>query len=206
MKRSLLILVTAMFLFGCGGTENTKTTGRDDAKIPLTIGFINLSGKDLQPMVAEDVATLSPLFAHSKIAADQQIPGAEILFVYAHLNEDGTIKGSALAGIRQIAELTKAAIVILASPNSPASIQKAATLPGPKISNIVFTLDRKGSGFGRFFKELFEKMRDGKEMLSAWVEIAPQHGRAMPSYVPVTIFVAEAGKIAFSPISPKDEK
>ena len=186
--------------------KQSENKDRGDAKIPLSIGFANLSGKDLQPLVAEDVATLSPLFAHPKIAADQQIPGAEILFVYAYLNEDGTIKDLAPAGIRQIAELTKATIVILASPNSPASIQKAATLPGPKVSNIVFTVDRNGSGFGQFFKELFEKMRDGKEMLSAWVELAPQHERAMPSYAPVTMLVADAGKIAFPPISPKGEK
>lgn len=166
-------------------------------KIPLTIGFANLSGEDLAEMVSEDASALSPLFTRSRIVPNHQIPSAEILFVYAHLNEDGTIKGPTHSGIRQVVELTKASIVVLASPNSASSIQNAATLPGPKTANIVLTLYRNGGGFSQFFRELFEKMRDGKEMLSAWVEIAPQHPGANPTYAPQTVLMAEAGKIAF---------
>lgn len=166
-------------------------------KIPLTIGFANLSGEDLTEIASEDAAALSSLFVQSKVVPSHQIPSAEILFVYAHLNEDGTIKGPTRSGIRQIVELTKASIVVLASPNSAHSIQNAAALPGPKTANIVLTLNRNGSGFSRFFRELFEKMRDGKEMLTAWVEIAPQHPSANPTYAPQTVLMAEGGKIAF---------
>jgi len=166
-------------------------------KIPLTIGFANLSGDDLNAIASEDEKALSPLFAQSRVVAAHQIPSAEILFVYAHLNEDGTIKGPTRSGIRQIVQLTNAAIVILASPNSAGSIQNAVALPGRKTANIVFTLDRNGSGFGRFFRELFEKMRDGKHMLSAWVELAPQNPKANPTYAPQTILLPEGGKIAF---------
>lgn len=166
-------------------------------KVPLTIGFANLSGPDLAAIASEDAKALSPLFARSSVVANHQIPSAEILFVYAHLNEDGTIKGPTTSGIRQIVQLTNAAIVVLASPNSPGSIQNAAALPGPTTANVVFTLDRNGSGFGRFFRELFEKMGGGKDMLSAWVELAPQHPNANFPYSPQTILVAEGGKIAF---------
>jgi hypothetical protein len=166
-------------------------------KIPLTIGFANLSGDDLSSMASADAAALSPLFARSRVVPTHQIPSAEVLFVYAHLNEDGTIKGPTRSGIRQIVQLTNAAIVVLASPNSSGSIQKAVALPGPKTANIVFTLDRNGSGFSRFFRELFEKMQDGKHMLSAWVELAPQHPDANLPYAPQTLLLSEGGKIAF---------
>jgi hypothetical protein len=174
-----------------------KNNNTEQPKIPLTIGFANLSGEDFSAMATQDATALSPLFARSKIVSKQQIPSAEILLVYAHLNEDGTIKGPTTSGIRQIVQLTNAAIVILASPNSADSIKNAAALPGPKTANIVFTLDRNGNGFGRFFRELFEKMRGGKDMLTAWVELAPQHPSANLPYAPQTIFVAEGGKIAF---------
>ena len=166
-------------------------------KIPLTIGFANLSGEDLAEIASEDVATLSPLFAQSRIVPNHQIPSAEVLFVYAHLNEDGTIKGPTHSSIRQVVEITNASIIVLASPNSANSIQNAAALPGPKKANIVLTLHRNGNGFRQFFRELFEKMRDGKEMLTAWVEIAPQHPGANPAYASQTVLVADGGKIAF---------
>lgn len=175
--------------------EHSKNS--EPLKIPLTIGFANLSGADLEAIASEDAQALSPLFARSSVVANHQIPSAEILFVYAHLNEDGTIKGPTTSGIRQIVQLTNAAIVILASPNSPGSIQNAAALSGPKTANIVFTLDRNGSGFGRFFGELFEKMGGGKDMLSAWGELAPQNPKANHPYAPQTLLVAEGGKIAF---------
>lgn len=167
------------------------------SKIPLTIGFANLSGEDLSHLVTEDAAALSPLFTRSNIVADHQIPGSEILFVYAHLNEDGTIRGIDSSGIRQIVQLTNSAIVILASPNTPSSIQRAVTLPGPNTSNIVFTVDRNGEKFSQFFRELFRKMHDGKDMLSAWVEITPQNPNANTHYTPQTLLLAEAGKISF---------
>jgi hypothetical protein len=169
----------------------------ESPKIPLTIGFANLSGDDLSTIAAEDAKALSPLFARSRVVAAHQIPSAEILFVYANLNEDGTIKGPTRSGIRQIVQLTNAAVVVLASPNSASSIKNAVALPGPKTANIVFTLDRNGSGFSRFFQELFKKMQKGKHMLSAWVELAPQNPKANSTYAPQTILLSEGGKIAF---------
>ena len=174
-----------------------RGSAAEPVKIPLTIGFANLSGEDLSSIASEDASALSPLFARSRVVPAHQIPSAEVLFVYAHLNEDGTIKGPTPSGIRQIVQLTNAAIVVLASPNTGASLQKAAVLPGPKTANIVLTLDRNGQGFSRFFRELFEKMRDGKHMLAAWVELAPQNPNANHPHAPQTLLLAEGGKIAF---------
>lgn len=169
------------------------------ARIPLCIGFANLSGADLDDIAAEDARALGPLFMRARVTAHGQIPSAEVLFVYAHLNEDGTLKGPKPTGIRQIVQATHAAIVVLASPNTEASIQNAIGLRGPKSANLVFTLGRNGSGFPRFFTALFEKMQTGQDMLSAWAAIAPQHPDAQPADAPSTLLVAEGGKIAFPP-------
>lgn len=175
-----------------------ETSGvQHSSTIPLTIGFANLSGEDLSPFASADVALLSPLFARSRVVADHEIPSAAILLLYAHLNDDGTIRGQSASSIRQVVQLTNAAIVILASPNTSGSIKNAVALPGPKRANIVFTLDRNGTAFGRFFLELFGKMRDGKDMLSAWVELAPQHPAGVATHAPQTILVAEGGRFAF---------
>lgn len=171
--------------------------GAPTRRIPLTLGFANLSGEDLNALVAEDAAAIAPLFHSARIVAPHQIPSAEILFVYVHLNEDGTLNGQGSSGIRQIVQLTKAVIVVVASPNSAKSIQSAVALPGPKTANLIFTMNRNGTGFGRFFRELFDKMRDGKPMLSAWVELAPQHPKSQPQHAPQTILLAEAGNVAF---------
>jgi hypothetical protein len=165
--------------------------------IPLSIGFVNLSGEDLSGIVSEDENLLSPLFLESRKGVNGQIPKAQILFVYAHLNEDGSILGLPPSGIRQIVQLTDAAIVVLASPNDASSIQNAIALPGPKTANIVFTINRNGNNFSRFFCELFMNMRNGNEMLSAWVKLAPQNPNGNLSNAPATILLAEGGKIAF---------
>jgi len=118
-----------------------------NGKIPLTLGFADLSDNDFAALIAEDSTALSPLFERVRVAPARNIPSAEILFVYTHLNENGTIRGSDRSGIRQVAQLTKSALVVVASPNSAASIKNAAGIPGPKTANIVFTADRNGQAF-----------------------------------------------------------
>lgn len=191
----LLGIALSMLLLigGCAKKETTNTP----SKIPLTIGFANLSGADFNTLVSEDEKVLSPLFARSKIGTVQNIPSAEVLFVYAHLNEDGTIKGVNNLNIRKIIQDTHAQIVVLATANSVTGIKNAVAIPGPKTANIVFTLDRKENGFSRFFQELFVKMQDGTHMLSAWTALASQNPQANHAYIPVTILLAEGGKLAF---------
>lgn len=108
-----------------------------------------------------------------------------------------TLEGPNPTGLRQVVQATRAAILVLASPNSPTSLRAAASLPGPKEANIVLTLDRNGTGFPRFFHALFGKMREGRDMMSAWVELAPQHPSANESWAPQTLLLAEGGKIVF---------
>ena len=91
--------------------------------------------------------------------------------------------------------LSKASIVVVASPNAGESIVKAAAAPGPKSANIVFTLNRRGTAFPTFFRRLFERMRDGEQMMLAWVQLAPQD---VPSTdAPETVMRAEGGALVF---------
>lgn len=169
----------------------------DRSELPTVLGFANLAGADFDAMISEDLAILSPTLPCIRSQAAHEIPKAQILFVYAHLNTDGTISGSSVSSIGEIIEMTKAAIVIVASPNSADSLRNAASLPRPKIANIVFTLDRKGTSFARFFHNLFGLMQNGHDMLLAWVKLAPQHASVMPSDVPDTVLLPDAGKVRF---------
>jgi hypothetical protein len=181
------------------GAGNRQPTGEhmpaaSAKKIPITVGFVNLSGDDFSAMLNDDVAVLSPLFENVVVTTPTEIPRTAILFVYAHFNEDGSVRGLWFwGGIRQIVEGTQARIVIVASPNPGATVKKAVGISGPKTANIVFTLDRNQQHFGAFFKALFERMRDGEDMLQAWVRIAPQ-GPVQPPDIPSTILLAEAGE------------
>jgi hypothetical protein len=53
-------------------------------------------------------------------------------------------------------------------------LKNAMSLSGPQKANLVFTLDRKGHAFAKFFHALFDRMRGGENLLEAWVELAPQ--------------------------------
>ncbi len=165
-------------------------------KIPLNLGFANMSGEDLEPLVDEDHAALAPLFARAVRPPVRQMPGAHILFVYVHLEADGTMRGFKNSGLRQIVQLTKAQVVVLANENTDANIIAAGKLPGPKTANLIFTNNRNGPGFARFFRLLFEEMAKGQDMLSAWAALVPQGGR-QADWLPGTIVLAEAGKLAF---------
>lgn len=170
--------------------------GRD--LVPLTIGFANFSGKSFSALMNADLETLSPIFKNINVAPVNQIPSGEILFLYADLQEDGTLLNTAVkAGIRQIVQLTEAKMVVLATPNSSDSIQKAIALPGPKSANLVFTLERNGESFGFFFRDLFEKMRAGIPMLTAWVQLSPQRPDVASTECPATLMAAEAGNLEF---------
>jgi hypothetical protein len=72
------------------------------------------------------------------------------------------------------------------------------SFPGPKTANLVFTVDRKGPAFAGFFRALFERMRDGEDMLQAWVELSPQAPMERDEN-PELVLLPEGGAIAFAP-------
>jgi hypothetical protein len=98
-----------------------------------------------------------------------------------------------------LAERARAAIVVVASSNPSANVVAAAQLAGPKQANIVWTLDRKGEAFARFFVELFTLMQKGRSMPVAWAWIAPQVPKRLQKdrELPETICQLEAGQVRF---------
>jgi hypothetical protein len=167
-------------------------------KIPLTVGFANLSGADFVSFLSEDHAVVSALFERTNIGAERQIPATRILFLYARFAASGALEGSPAVGVRQIAEESGSRILVVASPIPQDTIQNVMSFSGSKTANLVFTLDRKGPAFAGFFRALFERMRDGENMLQAWVELAPQ-GPMQTDDNPELVLLPEGGGIAFAP-------
>jgi hypothetical protein len=143
-------------------------------KIALAAGFADLSGADFASFLSEDSAAVSALFATTNIATARQIRAAQILFLYTHFAANGALEGTPAVGVRQIAQEVRSRTLVVASPVPGDTIENAMGFPGPKTANLVFTLDRKGPAFAGFFCALFERMRDGENLLEGWVELAPQ--------------------------------
>src|SRR5215471_8572845 len=165
-------------------------------KIPLALGFGNLSGKEYAPLLAEDEAALSPLFDVVQSASSLPLPSAEVLFIYASLTEEGCIPTQAAGTRVELAQIARAPIVVMASPTPILVAKKILLAKRPLKANVVVTLERKGREFGKFFRALFELMRDGEDMLSAWVTLCPQ-GPISPPNLPLTLMAAGAGALIF---------
>ena len=189
MSRRILLGALALLLPAVAVAQPKKKS------IPLTAAAVNFIGKDADEIVGEDMRTLLLLFDRvERLTTPKKIPTCQVLFLYAHLEPDGTIRGTKWS-VRDTVLLSKASILVVASPNSGESIVKAASAPGPKSANIVFTTNRRGTAFPTFFRKLFERMRDGEQMLLAWVQLAPQ---GVPSTdAPETMMLAEGGKLMF---------
>jgi hypothetical protein len=109
-------------------------------KIPLTVGFANLSGADFASFLSEDHAVVTEL-ERTNIAAERQIPATRILFLYARFAASGALEGSPAVGVRQIAEESGSRILVVASPIPQDTIQNVMSFSGSKTANLVFTLD-----------------------------------------------------------------
>jgi hypothetical protein len=164
--------------------------------IPLTIGFANFAALEASEFLEHDLRLLSPMFAQARTPPPHQLMPANILFLYAGLNDDGLIRGLNQVGVRQIVQASGAQLLIVAMANSTTAYKNATTLPGPKSANLVLTLDRHGDDFAIFFHDLFAKMGEGLDMLAAWVELAPQ-GPVPHQNLPVTVLIPEAGGLTF---------
>ncbi|MGB8750036.1 MAG: hypothetical protein WCD54_29320 [Pseudolabrys sp.] len=167
-------------------------------KIPLAVGFANFSGEDFALLASEDLA-ISPLFETTIVATTQQIPRVDVIFIYARFAASGALEQSSqTVGVRQIAHEARSRVLISASAIPEDIAQKVMKFPGPATANLIFTLDRKGAAFARFFCALFERMRRSEDMLYAWVELAPQAPMDANDN-PELVLLPEAGAITFPP-------
>jgi hypothetical protein len=199
--RLLTALILTLPSVAIAQTAVDKPSTEVSQKIPLTLGLGNFASGDVTALMNEDRAALSPLFQRTLTDQAPRLSGAHVLFLYADLNPDGTLPGTK-SGVRRVVELTKAGIVVVAMPVSGESMKATLALPGPKSANLVFTVDRKGAAFPKFFRDLFERMRRGEDMLSAWIELAPQGPVPSQANLPEMFLLPEGGKLAFPPPQP----
>jgi hypothetical protein len=172
------------------------TSGRVRLPNPK-LGLMNLGGEEFTAILNEDRVTFGPLFDNVVVSTDGSIPQCNVLFLYADVASDGSIGGAAESSVRQFALSAGAALLVVASNNPSERIAAAHKRPGSRNGSLVFTIDRRGDGFGRFFKEIFTLMKAGKTMPMAWAKIAPQHESVMPKYAPVTILLPEGKFVVF---------
>lgn len=171
--------------------------GRGQTITDPTLGLLNLAGESFAPLLAEDRAALSPLFAKVETGTGHPIPKCNVLFVYADIAADGSLGLGREITIRHLADKAGASVVVLASNNRAEDSINASKLPGPKRANLVWTLNRRGGSFPRFFGELFTRMKTGKSMPMAWNAIAPQYKSEKHADLPETICQMEAGQVRF---------
>lgn len=170
-----------------------------------SLGLLNLLGEPAAALAEQDRLDLTPIFGERIEAATQPSPRCDVLFLYCKLDAQARVVAPFLT-LREVIRRAGARIAVVASdiPKEDIANPHFATILGANNTwpaNIAITLDRGGAYFGRFFVRLFSMMQDGKDMLSAWVEIAPQVPN-QPSDPPVMFMVPEAGAITFGPQAP----
>jgi hypothetical protein len=171
--------------------------GRNRGVADPALGFLNLGGEVFMPLITEDRTTLGPIFSKFEMATGYEVPKCDVLFVYSDIASDGSLGLGKDFTLRHLAQRAGASIAVLASNNPPEHGIVASKLSGPKRANLVWTLNRRGDAFPRFFKELFTRMKGGKSMPLAWVAIAPQYQSEAHRDLPETICQMEAGQVRF---------
>lgn len=157
--------------------------------------ILNLKGADGAVLAEADKAALKPVFASCEESA-QIPPRCDVLFVYADLLPNGSIKNSD-AGLSDLARASGASIVVVASENTGEAYTASAKGRGFRGVNMVMTISRRGQAFSRFFCALFDKMKRGTSMPVAWNQLAPQIPGKDHVDCPSTIFACGAGQVKF---------
>jgi hypothetical protein len=124
--------------------------------------------------------------------------GYDIVHLYTTVTPDGCIGTSNITGTKLIERATSAGTKLLwiANGNDPAGYIKNFKLNRNRL-NLVMTIDRLGTKFPDFLRELFGEMNSGASMPVAWNRIVPQiPGRDHPD-APATIFSNGLGQTRF---------
>lgn len=160
-------------LFGRGDKpKSIGTTASAPWRIANPVaGFLCLA-PDLEPLMEADKAALVGLFHEAHSSTTEIIP-CHVLFLYCKVNPDGGLSGVAMRA-RDFIKASGACIAIIASENDGRHYVEALKPKNDWPANIVLVVDRRGPVFAGFVRKLIEAMKEGRSMLSAWVELAPQ--------------------------------
>jgi hypothetical protein len=158
-------------------------------------GVLNLMGTEGTGLIAEDLKALTPIFGKAAQSTDTS-PACDVLFIYARIKNSGAVDGSK-GGLREIVRDSGASVVVVAIENSVDAYIAGAPKKPYGSTNLVMTLERRGTRFPMFFARLFKMMFAGETMPVAWAKLAPQIPGAEQEDTPGTIFAAEAGQVTF---------
>jgi len=159
------------------------------------LGVLNLAGSAGDELATHDLAVLASLFDDVR-RSDGEPPICDVLLLYCDIGPDGKVSGSTRT-LREIIRDSRASVVVVARDHPVGSYTAAVPRAAFGRANIVMTLRRKGSTFPRFLARIFSEMKGGVSMPVAWNKLAPQVPGAAHVDVPETVFVCEAGEIAF---------
>ena len=180
-----------------GGSDTnpkfTKTTATNPYRVPRPVaGFVCL-GPELQSLMETDKSTLGPVFSGVRSSSEGIVP-CHVLFLYCKVDKDGSLPGSKMR-VRDFVRASGACVAIVASENDSSHYMHALQPKNDWPANIVLVINRRGTAFTVFFQKLFEAMKGGTSMLTAWVKLAPQTPNRDHPESPSTLMLAEAGHI-----------
>ena len=160
-----------------------------------TLGLYNLSGDDFAALLDADRKAIAQLFP-SVIESSDVPPVCTVLFLYCHIEPDGSIRGSNRR-LREIIRDSGAPIVVVASENPVDNYVAASQNTGYGLANLIMTLERHGDIFPNFFQRLFTLMKRAVSMPVAWNKLAPQIPGREHVNCPSTFGVFDVGQITF---------
>jgi hypothetical protein len=182
-----------------GRSERLKTittTASSPYRVPNPIvGFVCVA-PELEPLMQSDKAALGPIFFEAR-SSTKEIVRCHVLFFYCQVGPDGGLPGLKMR-IRDFIKASGACVAVVASENDGNRYKDALKPKNDWPANIVLVIDRRGSAFVSFFQKLFQAMRDGMSMLTAWVQLAPQIPNHEHPECPVSYMCIEAGHVALN--------
>ena len=151
------------------------------------LGALNLEGLWVEDTIEEDLEILSPYFSEVRRSNDAP-PLCDVLLLYGEINSAGALQNSPKPA-HEIIRAAGASMVVIAL-NNP--VENYSAIPEDSFGSVarMMTIDRRGRRFARFLARLFAQMKDkGITMQRAWVNLAPQHPRAVHDDLPAAFCV-----------------
>jgi hypothetical protein len=208
-RRNFLLGGLSLSVAGIGNMDDAAMAQGERRAVTLqnpfvitnpVLGLLNLLGAAGDDLLKRDQADIGQLFSTVRVSV-KDVPKCNVLFLYCQLDDTGRVAGTS-SSLRDLIKAAQAHVMVVASPFDPKVVnsQLVAALGSGNDwpANVVITFDRRGSRFGRFFKQLFSRMLAGVTMPMAWVELAPQDPAGQDDN-PGTMFIPEVGYIAFGP-------
>jgi hypothetical protein len=181
--------------FGARRSSIQRTTSERALRIDgPVVGFLNLDGSKHTLLSEADQRAIGLVFKEARVSKTVP-PRCHVLFIYWTA---GAPAPTSPVALRELIKAAGAYIAIFACENDSEAYIEHLGRRTDWGANIVMVLDRKGESFCLFLSQLFQKMFEGRSMLEAWTELAPQRPSIKTHDVPDAILAAEAGHITFS--------